>query len=234
MKKYLGLLFVLALIFSVGNIAKAEESTTGSNSGFSGTGIIPPRDAKPKPPLKIKPKIDERKPKEGEIKAIKEDFKLKREEAKTKMKGLRDQLKGEKDAAKLKIKEARIAGREKALEKFDGAIKRMTALKDKINEHIAKLEVKGVNVDDAKKFVATAQEKIDAADAKIAEMNALLATSIDQLNADNKTKFRTLAKETQALIKEAHTALKDAVKSLKGQVKVKVEEEKTIETNTVQ
>ena len=228
MKKYLGLFVVLVLIFVVNvNNSYAKDGVSGSDDGV------------------LKSKIDERKPKlnefkdkkaeiKGEIKAAKEDFKLKREEAKTKMKTLREQLKGEKDAAKAKIKEARIAGREKALEKFDGAIKRMNTLKDKINEHIAKLEVKGVDVTDAKNFVATAQTKIDAADAKIAEMNALLATSVDQLNADNKTKFRTLAKEAQALIKEAHGALKDAVKSLKGQVKIKVDAEKSIETNTVQ
>lgn len=221
MKKYLGLFVVLVLAFVINtNSTYAREGDVGSDDGLSPT-----------------QKLERESLREGmkeKRETLREEFKTKREEAKQKMSELREKLKGEKDKAKAKIKELRIAGREKALERFDGAIKRITTLKDKINTHITKLEVKGVNVTDAKAFLATAQEKLDAADAKTAEINALLATSIDELSKENKTKLRTLAQETQALIKEAHGALKDAVKSLKGQVKIKVEGEKNINTNAVQ
>lgn len=221
MKKYLSLFIVLLMAFSISTSVVRAESGSGSNEGG-------PRFVNPLKRGEIKEKKDEIK---ADWEAKREEMKAKievmREEAKAKMEALRENIKGEKDAAKLKIKELRVTGREKALERFDGVIKRMTALSNKISEHIAKLELKGVNVTDAKSFLATAQEKLDAADAKTAEVNALLATSIDELSAENKTKLRTLTKETQALIKEAHLALKNAVKSLKENIKIKREETKS-------
>ena len=59
------------------------------------------------------------------------------------------------------------------------------------------------------------EKKVDQIKIKITEMNALLAGSTNQLSAENKTKLRTLATETQALIKETHKTLGDAVKSLR-------------------
>jgi hypothetical protein len=133
----------------------------------------------------------------------------------------------------MKTKELRIVGREKALERFDKAIERITDLKDRINTHINKLEAKEVAVVDAKKFVAIADTKIKDAKDKITEINLLFSLSIDKLTMENKTKLKTLIKSTQTLIVEAHKALKDAIKSLKDGVKIKMESEvsTTIEDN---
>lgn len=238
MKKYLSLFIVLVLAFGVSvNNSYAREGDVGSDDGLTPTQKIESEKARDV----LKGKIEDRKENIGELKdkraeiktnieATREDFKAKREEAKQKMSDLREKLKGEKDRVKAKIKEARITGREKALARFDGAITRLNILKNRINAQIAKLEVKGVNVTDAKNFMATAQTKLDAADAKMAEINALLAVSIDQLSADNKTKLRTLAQDTQTLLKDAHDAMKDAVKSLKKQVKIKIDTR--VDTNT--
>lgn len=162
--------------------------------------------------------------KEAKREEIKKQIETIREEAKTKMEALRESIKNEKDVEKAKIKELRINGRENALQRFDAAVIRISDLKDRVNTQITKLEAKGINVTNAKVFVATAETKLTNAKNKIAEINALLALSINELTPENKTKLRTLAQETQTLIVEAHGALGDAIKSLKEEIKAMLED----------
>lgn len=101
----------------------------------------------------------------------------------------------------------------------------MTNLKNKVNEKITELKAKGVDTAEAEAFVATAGAKLNEAKDKIAEMNTLLASSIEKLTLEQKTELRKLAQETQTLLVESHRALRDAVKSLKDAVKAKMENE---------
>ena len=126
----------------------------------------------------------------------------------------------------------RIVGREKALERFDNAVERISEWQIKVEAKIAELEAKGVAVATAKDFLATSETKLTAAENKIVEINAVLAVSIDELTAENKTKLRTLAEETQTLVVEAHKALRDAIKSLKDEVRIKIEANAKVEAET--
>ena len=200
MKKYLSLLVVVSVVFAMaisldGNIARAEDSGNTNSSTDSD--------------------------KVGGGNAIKSQ----REAAKQKLAVLKEQIKNEKNNAQAKIKMARIAGRENALAKFDAAVLRITNLKVKVVAEIAKLETKGVDVSSAQSSVATAETKLSAANGKIAEINALLSTSINELSKADKTKLRTLGEDTETLIKNAHLALIDAIGSLKDGVKVKMDAE---------
>jgi hypothetical protein len=213
MKKYISLLALLAIVLLPGTqILLANEQESGDDSR-EGT-----------------PKIEFKGEREEERDQIRANFGLRietmRDKAKQEMEDLRTKIGEEKDEAKAKIKELRISGRENALGRFDQAVERMTALKERVNAKIADLEVKGVVVVDAKNFVATAETKLTDAKSKIAEINALLVVSIDELTLENKTKLRTLAQDAQTLIVAAHQALKDAVKSLRASVQVKMEAEK--------
>ena len=163
---------------------------------------------------------------------IQAEIKTRREEVKQNMKDLRDKIKEEKDTVRAKIKELRITGREKALERFDAAVERINGLKVRVDAQITKLEARGVDVINAENFVATAEIKLSDAKTKIVEANALLALSIDELGAENRTKLATLAKEVQSLIKEAHRALNDAIKSLKEAMRAKIEAEASASTST--
>ncbi|MFZ2150039.1 MAG: hypothetical protein WAV15_02690 [Minisyncoccia bacterium] len=207
MKKYLGLFVVLAIVFSANiSFVRAEDSADSTA-----------RDS-------YKQQREEmRKELESKREAFKKDLEAKREAAKAKMEALRESLKAERDAVKAKAKEARITGREKALERFDVAVLRMSALKDRVSEQVTKLKAKGVDTTAAEGFIATAEEKLDAAKAKIVEATNLLGTSITELTAENKTTLRTLAQETQALLKEARASLNSAVKALKEGIKAKKE-----------
>lgn len=248
MKKYLGLFVVLLVVGFVGvKIAGAENS----NGEVPPTPPIIGNTNSPTKPL-VRPKLEDgskikelRKAMEDKKDSIKADFEAKREEmktkiealreeAKTKMEGLKNTIKSEKDAMKAKIKGLRIDSREKALQRFDGAIARVSEMKDKVNGQIAKFEAKGVDTTSAKAFVATAETKLDEAKAKTAEANTLLSKSIDQITTEDKTKLKTLAQETQTLIKEAHKALQGAVKSLKDAVKIKREAVKTEDTTKIE
>src|SRR3989344_6361258 len=184
MKKFLGLFIVLVMAF-----------TWNAPSVFAEDDGLPSDDFK----VKREEVREEMKLKREEMK---KEWEAKREEAKTKMEALRESVKAEKDEARAKIKEARVAGREKALERFDNAVERMNNLKERVNAQIEKLTAKGIDTEAAEGFVATAETKLGLAKEKIAEATTLLATSIDQLTAQNKTKLRTLAQETQTLLKE--------------------------------
>ncbi|OGI95555.1 hypothetical protein A2917_03320 [Candidatus Nomurabacteria bacterium RIFCSPLOWO2_01_FULL_42_17] len=165
--------------------------------------------------------------------ALEAEIKTKREESKKKIEDLRAQIKTERDVMKAKMKEERIVGRERALHRFDGAVERMSNLTNKVEANITKLSGKGVDVTIAENLVATAELKLTGAKDKIAEANALLSASSDELTAENKTALRTLAKDIQALIKETHQALREAIKSLKDAVKIKMEAEMKVEAETL-
>lgn len=151
-----------------------------------------------------------------------------REAAKAKMRLLKEGVKTEKDKAKAKIKELRIADREKTLGKFDEAVLRISAVSDKVTVQITKLEAKGLDTTQAKAFTTAAETKLTEAKAKITEINTLLAASVNELSKEDKAKLVTLSQETQKLIKDAHLSLVSAVKSLKDAVNARIEELKQI------
>lgn len=247
MKKYLGLFVVLIIALLVGaTIVGAEEGRDGERKGLLSP--MAPKRVEVKAEVELASEDDDeddndenedndgddedgdddsdkdREAIKARIEEMRKEHEAAREAAKLKMEALRTQIKGERDAVKAKIEEGRIVGREKALERFDTAVERLTALKDRVLEHITKFEAKDVDVEGAKDFVETAETKLSEAETKIAEMNALLALSVEKLSQENKTKLRTLAMETQALLKAAHQALIDAIKSLKDAVKAELEE----------
>ncbi|KKP75488.1 MAG: hypothetical protein UR72_C0005G0005 [Parcubacteria group bacterium GW2011_GWC1_35_21] len=148
-----------------------------------------------------------------EIEKKREEIKLKREEIKTEIEIKREELK-----QKMRV--------------FDNVIARLNLLKEKVSAQIIKLEAKGVDTIEAESLTAEAETKLDAAKAKIIEINALLAVSTNEISAENKTKLKTLRDETQVLIKDARNALKDAIKSLRDAVKAKREAMKSETTET--
>jgi len=215
MKKYISLFMVLAIML-VANVGMVRAEDDGDKEGWG--------------EIKLKAEV------KGDRDEARAEMRLKiettREEMKQKMETLREKIKDEKDAIKAKMEETRIVGREKALERFDNAIERISEWQIKVEAKIAELETKGVVVTNAKNFLATSEAKLTAAENKIAEINAILTVSIEKLTLENKTKIRTLAGETQTLVVEAHKALRDAVKSLKDEVKIKLEAEAKVEVET--
>ena len=221
MKRYISLLLVLAiaLVVNVSTI-RAEDSSSSNTSGNTKTNLT--KEARLKALADFKAKRD----------ALEMEIKTKREEFKQKMEDLKSKIKLEKDKAKAKIEEARIVGRENALQRFDAAVLRMSNLKDRVKTQITKLITKGVNVTDAQNLVVIAETKLTAAKAKIADANALLANSTNELSKDQKTKLRTLAQEIQTLVKDIHQTLNAAIKSLKNQLKIEVWNDKDIKNST--
>jgi hypothetical protein len=234
MKKYLGLFVVLALVF-VWNVQSLHaedgrdenEVETKNSASLNDSEREQENDIGPDD---VKSSLQEKRNfLKQEFETKKEEFKKQiestREEAKNKFNALKEQIKSEKDAVKAKIKELRITGREQALGRFDDAVARIGELKNKVNTQISNFEAKGVDTTSAKSFVATADTKLTEAKNKVVEINNLLATSINELTLENKTKLRTLTQETQTLIVASHNALKDAIKSLREAVKAKMEAE---------
>ncbi|MDP9249520.1 MAG: hypothetical protein M3M85_03380 [bacterium] len=205
MKKYLSFFAVLAMLLLVG--APAVSAVDGESDA-----------------VENKKKGEEvRKEWQNTREALKKGIEVRKEEAKKKIEALREGLKTEKDALVKKVKEARISGREKALERFDAAVTKMTALKDRVSAQVTKLEAKEIDTEEAGASLVIAETKLSEAKSKIADATALLGVSLDQLTAEEKTKLRTLAQEIQSLLKETRTSLGDAIKSLKEAVKTKIE-----------
>jgi len=215
MKKYISLFMVLAIML-VANVGMVRAEDDGDKEGWG----------------EIKLKAEVKGDRDEARAEMRLNIETTREEMKQKMETLREKIKDEKDAIKAKMEETRIVGREKALERFDNAIERISEWQIKVEAKIAELETKGVVVTNAKNFLATSEAKLTAAENKIAEINAILTVSIEKLTLENKTKLRTLAQETQTLVVEAHKALRDAVKSLKDEVKIKLEAEARAEVET--
>lgn len=212
MKKYLGMFVVLALTLAVN--VQTSRAEVGNGAKIE----------REKLKIEAREKRDEIKNKKE---VLKDEIKNIRKEAKQKMENLREKIKEEKNEAKAKIKELRITGREKALERFDKVMERLDELKNKTSAQIVKFDIEGIVTTDAKTFMVTAETKLTAAKDKIAEINALLVVSINELTLENKTKLRTLTKDTQALVRDAHQAIKNAMKSLKEAIKMKIELERS-------
>ena len=141
-----------------------------------------------------------------------------RDATKQKMEDLKTQIKNGKNKAQVKIKTARIAGREDILNKFDEKISNINNLKDKINEQIKKMDAKNIETTDAKNFVSDSETKLTIAQGKVTEISALFVGSADILSTENKTKLKQYTIDAQNAIKDAHTALAKAVQSLKNKV----------------
>jgi hypothetical protein len=206
MKKYISLLLVLVMAVALSTqVTRAEENADSNNAW--------------REQINNTLKLEREKMRaewQTKIEGLKDD-------AKEKMEGLRGKIKLEKNAAKAKLKELLVTGREKALERFNTAIERINGWKDKVDTKISELDEKGIDVEEAEALIETVEDKPASAESKVKEINALLATSIDELTLANKTKLRTLAQDTQTLIVEAHKALRDAIKSLKDQVKAQIQ-----------
>ncbi len=247
MKKYLGLLAVLAItLLACAQIAKAENTMDASSianslekSADKNTKNLTPEqkraylESRAKAEANFKISHDEAL---GQMKKTGEDMQKENEtmrrEAKVKMDALRNNIGKEKDKAKAKIKEARIAVREDALKRFDGAIEKINSLNDRVKMQISKLQAKGVDVSVAVSFEATVEVKLADAKTKIASASALLSTSTSELTADNKTALKALAKDIETSIKDTHQALNDAIKSLKDTMKIKMKTEMNTKAET--
>src|SRR3989338_1017964 len=223
MRKYLSLFVVLLLVLFVGvSSVRAEDNSSDSEDKVCAmdTKLCPDGSSVsrkgPSCEFAKCPKLspEAKKLMEAKREEMKQRIETLREESKTRLEALKEGIKTEKDAKKAQIKELRITGREKALERFDKAVERLNALIEKTNTVIVKFKAKAVDTADAEGFLSAAKTKLDSAKAKIVEVNALLAASINELSLENKTKLRTLTQETQALLKTVHSTLKDAVKSL--------------------
>lgn len=224
-KKYLSLAIVLVMALSVGvfsanaedELERPEATTTSYTPGTQERreNIKTERE-------EVKKSIEVKK---DELKAKREEVKNKieaiREASKTKMEKMREALKLEKDKVKAKVKEERINNREQALKRFDLAIETITKNKERTNAHIVKVKALGVDTASTEATLATVDTKLTEAKSKIAEMNTLLATSVNEITKEQKDKLRTLTKDTQTLIKDAHNIIKTSVKTLKDAIKAK-------------
>ncbi len=138
-----------------------------------------------------------------------------RSEAKQKIESLKANVGKIKNKAKAVTAQARILGREDALQRFDLAIAKVTDLSEKISAQTSKMEAKGQNVVTAKDQIASAQEKILTAQEKIAAASSLLAQSTDELTKDTKEQLKQLTEDAQSSIKDAHQTLSLTVQYLK-------------------
>ena len=214
MKKYLSLFVILSVTFVWGiNTSKANDGLpynysplSPKNSDISGVTV------------EEQAKLDK----------FTAEIKTKRDEAQQNLDALKTNIKKDKNKVQANIKEIRLTAREKALENFDTSITRISDLENKVNAQIIKLETKGVVTTDAKTFLATAETETTEAKSKIAEIDTLLTTSINELTAENKAKLKILSQDTQTLIQKAHQAINSTIESLKDATKVKQDAEKAI------
>ena len=231
MKKYTSLFIISSLVFSsFGLFGIARKATANISAPLQNLRqeVKEMRDDFKEKRDETRKEMQEKKEMMGterkdQVEKMREEREALREGAKAKFQTLKEGIKNEKDQVRAKIKEARIIGREKVLAVFDKMTEKITNLKDRIVFQITKLEAKGVDTAKAEEFITVAEGKLGEAETKVAEINALLAISADQLSAENKASLRTLKEEVQNLIKETRQAFGNAVKSLKDSIQAKRE-----------
>ena len=261
MKKYLSLtIAVILTVFTFGHISRAEESTETAKPALYNNDLRQKVEAQRealKKELEAKREVlkTELQVKKGdfkaELEATKKVLEVKKEafkaelqakkkefqaEIKTEREAFKTKLEVEKKEFKANIAEKRSEFRGKAKEilsgRFEAAVKNIISLQDRIAARIATLKTAGKDVSKAESYLADSKLKLTEAQAKLAEIKALIPTSDDKVTVENWEKIKDGANVVKNLIKEAHQDLVDAVKVLKGLSGVQMPETTPI-TSTV-
>jgi len=212
MKKYSNIFLIGLLAFTLGMpIVRAENPLPEGTD--SNTPIVTNEDATPGDIMQNAQ--EEIKVTRAEVEAQIEKI---RDDAKQKISDLKINATKLKNKAKGVLAQARILGRENALERFDQAIEKVSGLKDKVNTQIEKMSAQkeGLDMKPAQDLIATADAKIIEAKSKVAEASKILSASSNDLTKDQKAELKILTKDAQAAISDAHKALMDAVQYLKS------------------
>jgi hypothetical protein len=150
-----------------------------------------------------------------------------RASAEQKMQDLKDSISNEKNQSKAKLEMDRITGREEALKKFDGAVKKISDLDEKVNTEINNMEAQGVNVIEAKNLIAIAESNLNEANEQIAETEDLFSNSANELGVADKDNLKTLAGNIQNLVTESYQTLGNAIGALENTIQTKTAENET-------
>jgi len=210
MKKYLRILFVVALLLSFSPLAFAQ--------------IDNPIDSAQNLQTKITSDTVTSTPDTTGVQSeqVKTEVEKIRDAASQKMLNFKVKIQAGKNKTKIEAGMAIISGREDALAKFDNAIAKLGILKDDVNTQIAKFELGGLKVENAKAEVDITTEKIAEAESKVADISTLFSNSASELFKDDKATLKQTAADIETLIQDAHSALNQAVLNLKEEMQNKI------------
>jgi hypothetical protein len=106
------------------------------------------------------------------------------------------------------------------LGRFYAAIERMEHIANRVDSRIAKLEERGNDLSEAKRLLAEAWVKIDAAGEAVAEVEINLGELIADTPHETLQKVRELLGTAKEALRSAHRALVDAIIAIRANVKI--------------
>ncbi|MEO5635419.1 MAG: hypothetical protein ABIS26_02190 [Candidatus Paceibacterota bacterium] len=208
MKKYIGIIILAGLVFSVslGAMARAEGSTSSTS------------------PSQIKDSMKaKREAFKSSMEAKKEAFKLEIEAFKDKLKADREAFKNsldvEKDAFKKASEDRKAkfcsAANNMLTKKFEGAISALERLQTRTGNIIAELHAEGKDTTLATESLNLSKQKLAEAKAKLVTLKTLIPANCTTLSGEGFKNIKLGAREGKDLLKESRESLHQVIKEIK-------------------
>ena len=154
---------------------------------------------------------------EAKKKEIKAAIAAEREAFKTKLEAQKAEFK-----AKVEQKRGEFRGKAKEVlsERFNAAVKNLTNAQTRVAAIIEKANAAGKDTAQAEVYLSDSKTKLADAQAKLAELKALVPTTDEKVTVEVWEQIKDGANVVKGLIKESHASLVEAVKVLKGLGKI--------------
>lgn len=162
----------------------------------------------------VQNRVEEKK--EG-LKENQEKIQNKVEEKKTEMESKKAEIKGRLEK---QIRERVKNSVEKILTHFESLLNKISEIKNKTQERIVALELKGIDLTESKTLMEIVPVKIEEARTEIANLKIALQKALD--SEEPQTAFQTTKELTisaKEAVKEAHKSLVDVIESIKASVR---------------
>lgn len=159
---------------------------------------------------RIEEKKESQKEKQEEVQNRVEERKAEMEKKKVEIKGRLEE----------QIRERVKTSVEKILAHFESLLNKISEIKDKTQERIVALELRGIDLTESKTLMEIVPVKIEEAKTEIANLKIALQEALD--SEEPQTAFETtkeLTLSAKNAVKEAHKSLVDVISSIKASVR---------------
>lgn len=209
---------VFALVFSASIVARAQDDVeTDARTGVSTSADLQMQ--KEKRLMEARANLEEKK----------EEMETRRENLKTNLEEKRMEIKKKLDEG---VKERITKHARMIIARMKATIERVERLTDRLESRLEKMSEKGMDVSEAKRFLATARTEIGNAKNVQTGLEASLKLTLES-DTPKETfteTFRTSIEQIKTSLKNAHRALTNAVISLKATGGIKADTSTSVET----
>ncbi len=135
---------------------------------------------------------------------------------------LRLSIVAEQDEARIEMLEARIKAREVVVQKLEEMLSRIKDQSERVTIQIEKMNKRGVNTEEAERFITEANSKLALAGVKVIEAETILALSIEELTEESKEVLQGVINSINTSSREANAELVKSARALRDSLVAKL------------